>query len=104
MGHWEGDTLVVDVTNLKGGKFADEMWSDAAHVVERWTRPDAQTLEYQNVVEDPKILTRPWIGPKVRRGRLPYDISQENYCRQDETLTRINNEQREAVAKKAVVK
>jgi hypothetical protein len=62
IGRWEGDTLVVDVTN-----FIDESWlgadgwyhSDAMHVTERLTRT-GNTLAYAATVEDPNVFTRPW--------------------------------------------
>jgi hypothetical protein len=62
-GHWEGDTLVVDVTGL-----IDQTWfdragnyhSDALHVVERFTPRSADTLTYEATIEDPKVFTRPW--------------------------------------------
>jgi len=63
VGHWEGDTLVVDVTN-----FNDKTWiwgtgtfhTEAMHVVERWTRVDKDQLNYEAIVEDPNVLTKPW--------------------------------------------
>jgi hypothetical protein len=68
VGHWEGDTLVVDVTN-----FDDDTWfgeggyfhSDAMHVTERlWL--DNGNLVWQATVEDPKVLTAPWtLNPRV---------------------------------------
>ena len=69
IGHWEGDTLVVDVTH-----FNDETWlagipgsqgasgyfhSDALHVVERYTRT-GDSLRWEAMVEDPNVLTKPW--------------------------------------------
>jgi hypothetical protein len=62
-GHWEGNTLVVDVTN-----FNDQTWfdkagnyhSDALHLVERFTRTGPDALTYQATVEDPKVFTRNW--------------------------------------------
>ena len=62
-GHWEGDTLVVDVRD-----FNDETWfdragnyhSDALHVVERYTRTGPDTLNYEATIEDPKVFSRPW--------------------------------------------
>jgi len=63
VGHWEGDTLVVDVTHLN-----DETWlasggyfhTDALHVVERYTR-QGDTLRWEATAEDPKVMTKPWI-------------------------------------------
>jgi hypothetical protein len=65
VGHWEGDTLVVDVTN-----FSDDTWfgeggyfhSDAMRVTERLWR-DGANLVWQATVDDPKVLTRPWTMP-----------------------------------------
>ena len=72
VGHWEGDTLVVDTTNFidktafffqvpnlaTSGVFADENM----HVVERFRRLDAETILYQFDVDDPTAYTRPWKG------------------------------------------
>ncbi len=63
VGHWEGDTLVVDVTG-----FNDKTWmqgtgtfhSEALHVVERYTRVNKDRIDYQATMDDPKVLTRPW--------------------------------------------
>ena len=62
-GHWEGETLVIDVTG-----FNEETWfdsagnyhSDALHVVERYTATSPNTLLYEATIEDPKVFTRPW--------------------------------------------
>ena len=62
-GRWEGNTLVVDVTD-----FNDETWfdaagnfhSDALHVVERFTRTGPDHMLYEVTIEDPKVFTRPW--------------------------------------------
>jgi len=63
VGHWEGDTLVVDVTG-----FNDQSWfdragnfhSDALHVVERYTRTSPDIIAYEATIEDPNVFTRPW--------------------------------------------
>jgi hypothetical protein len=62
-GHWEGDTLVVDVAG-----FNDQTWFDRSgnyhseqlHVVERYTRTGPDVLMYEATIEDPKLLTRPF--------------------------------------------
>jgi hypothetical protein len=71
VGHWEGDTLVIDTIGLN-----DETWlgmpstatihSDKEHVVERWARPNLHTITNQTTVEDPVMFTKPWVMP-VRR-------------------------------------
>jgi hypothetical protein len=59
IGHWEGDTLVVETTNFTDNtRFMGS--TDNLRVVERFTRVDARTLRYQFTVEDPKTWTRPW--------------------------------------------
>src|SRR5579872_7431629 len=62
-GHWEGDTLVVDVTSQNDQTWFDragDFHSDALHVVERYTPRSADTLQYQATIEDPKVFSRPW--------------------------------------------
>ena len=64
IGHWEGDTLVVDTTN-----FNDQPALGSAdrnlHVIERFTRVDAKTLRYKFTVDDPTVWTKPWTGEIV---------------------------------------
>lgn len=62
-GHWEGDTLVVDVTGLDERTWFDragDFHSDALHVVERYTPLGPDTLSYEATIEDPKVYSRPW--------------------------------------------
>lgn len=62
-GHWEGDTLVVDVKHFNDKTWLDRagnFHSDALHVVERWNLVDANTIEYQATLEDEKVFSRPW--------------------------------------------
>jgi hypothetical protein len=62
-GRWDGNTLVIDVTNLNGYTWLDDsgnFHTDAAHLVERLTMIDADTLHYEVTVQDPKTYTRPW--------------------------------------------
>jgi hypothetical protein len=62
--HWDGDTLVIDSISFKDEKiwideYANPM-SDALHLVERWTRPDANHLHVESRIEDPKFYTKPF--------------------------------------------
>jgi hypothetical protein len=62
-GKWDGDTLVIDVTNQNGRTWIDQsanFHSDAIHVVERITPIDSNNLQYEATVDDPKVYTRPW--------------------------------------------
>jgi hypothetical protein len=62
-GHWEGETLVVDVTSLNEDTWFDHagnFHSDALHVVERYTPRSADTLNYEATIEDSKTFSRPW--------------------------------------------
>jgi hypothetical protein len=85
VGHWDGDTLVVDKTN-----FTDTSWlsaegrvsfhSDAMHVVERYHRVNNDTLEIEATIEDPKVLTGPWTVPKQTLKLAPFDQIMELNC------------------------
>jgi hypothetical protein len=64
VGHWEGDTLVVDTTNFTD-KTRFRGSSDNLHVVERFTRVDNRTLLYRFTIDDPTTWEEPWIGEYV---------------------------------------
>ena len=60
---WEGDTLVVDVTNFNDVPWLDShgsFYSESLHVVERWRLLDANTLHYEATIEDSAVFTQPW--------------------------------------------
>jgi hypothetical protein len=64
-GHWDGDTLVVETTNMLdrngvGGNGGGNPFSDAVQITERFKRVDADTLRYEARVEDPKTYMRPF--------------------------------------------
>src|SRR6266478_3660166 len=58
-GHWEGNTLVIDVTNFSA-KTDYRGSRENLHLVERWTRTGPRTLAYEVAIEDPTVWTRPW--------------------------------------------
>ena len=79
-GHWEGNSLVIDVTNFSG-KTNFQGSTDNLHLIERWTRTAAETIEYKVTIEDPTTWTRPWT------------VVQE-YAKQDDKFNRVYKEPR----------
>jgi hypothetical protein len=62
-GHWEGETLVIDVTGMNDQTWFDRagnFHSDALHVIERYTRTSPDVISYEATIEDPKVFTRAW--------------------------------------------
>jgi hypothetical protein len=82
-GRWEGDTLVVDTTNFTD-KTRFRGSSENLHVVERFTRVDANTLRYQFTVEDPSTWDRPWTAeytwPATAERVYEYACHEGNYA------------------------
>ena len=63
VGHWEGDTLVVDVTGFNGKNWFDRagnFHSASLHLVERFTPINPDAIRYEVTIEDPETFTRPW--------------------------------------------
>ena len=58
-GHWEGDTLVIDVTNFSP-KIDFQGARENLHLVEQWKRTGPKTLQYKVTIDDPTVWTRPW--------------------------------------------
>ena len=62
-GHWEGDTLVVDVKLFTGETWFDRsgnFHSPQLHVIERFTMTGPDHIQYEATIEDPEVFTRPW--------------------------------------------
>jgi len=73
VGHWEGDTLVVDVVGFNEGTWLDyfgHFHTDQMHLTERWTRPNKATLHYEATIDDPGAYSAPW--------RTAWDINWAN--------------------------
>jgi hypothetical protein len=81
-GRWEGDTLVVDTTNFSD-KTNFRGSTDGLHMIERITRIDADTLNYEVTFEDPTTWTRPWTVqipmPKTQGSMYEYACHEGNY-------------------------
>jgi len=90
VGHWEGDTFVVEIEN-----FTDDTWmqaegivsfhSDALRIVERYRRTDADTLVVDATVYDPEVLTEPWTVPTQTLQLAPFDQIMPLICSGTET-------------------
>ena len=83
IGRWEGDTLVVDTTNFTD-KTRFRGSSDQLHIVERFTRVDANSLRYQFTIDDPTTWDRTWTGeytwPITRERIYEYACHEGNYA------------------------
>ena len=89
VGRWDGDTFVVDKTNFTGDTWISaegrvSFHSDALHTVERYRRLDAKTLEIEATLEDPKVLTKPWVVPKQTLQLAPFDQIYQLACSDDD--------------------
>ena len=80
-GRWEGNTLVVDTTNMRGARltYIGDFYSENAHVTERMTFVDADNMTYQATVDDPTVFTRPWTF-RIGHKRRPDDETWESAC------------------------
>lgn len=83
VGHWEGDTLVIDTTNFTD-KTRFRGSSDNLHIIERVSRIDAKTLLYRFTVDDPHTWAKPWIGeytwPATDDNMYEYACHEGNYA------------------------
>lgn len=85
IGRWDGDTLVVETVGFNEETLIDGMpHSDAAHLVERYTRPDLDTLEVTFKADDPKAYTKPWTSGPMKLAWHPDWRLEEAFCIQDD--------------------
>lgn len=92
VGHWEGDTLVIDIVALDERSWNDMRgWfhSDQEHVIEHLSRPSMNYLVYQVTIEDPKVLTKPWTSVQ-RKWSLNHGRLDEYYCTHNEEVQQLN--------------
>jgi hypothetical protein len=102
VGHWEGDTLVIDTTNFT--ELSPFPGAQNLHVVERLTRADPETILYQFTVEDPGMWTKSWSGElpvtKIAGQLYEYACHEANYGLMN-TLRGARVAEAEAAAKNA---
>ena len=84
MGHWDGDAFVIDSIGFKDTQvWADENGSphsDALHVIERWTRPDAKHIHVDTTIEDPKFYTKTFTYSRTWEAGEPGQRLEEYSC------------------------
>lgn len=88
IGHWEGDTLVVDTVGLNDKRWLDRVGhptSDQMHIIERIRRTDANTLQVDLTFDDPKAYTKPWTAT-MRWGLHPTWHIMEDMCMDNKTF------------------
>jgi len=91
VGHWEGNTLVVDTTNFNRTSYSREIpyLTEALHTTERFTIADANTIDYEVTIDDPGLFTRPW---KVAGyfARSPKDVDSLEFACAEGSQTLVN--------------
>ena len=80
VGRWEGDTLVVESRGFKESEINGYRTTEALHLVERFRRPDYDTLEYEVVIEDPNVFAGPWRITRTFPLLPEYKRVDEFYC------------------------
>lgn len=89
VGRWEKDTLVVDSIG-----YNERFWfssgglphTEALHLIERFSRPNLETLRYEVTVDDPRTYTRPWTGGWTVQW-VPNEEIQESFCEENPEFT-----------------
>lgn len=105
-GRWEGNTLVVEVTNFRADSvgYNKQPWidshgtfyTDALRVEERWTLVDADTIDYEVTIEDPNVFTQPWTVAFNIARRESFEFFEEA-CWEGVTLSNLLDTGRAAV-------
>lgn len=92
VGHWEGNTLVVDTTNFNDRtSYSREIpyFTDALHTVERFTISDANSIDYEVTIDDPGLFTKPWKTAGYFT-RVPKDIQSLEFACAEGSQTLLN--------------
>ena len=106
IGHWEGDTLVIDTIAIDERAWVTPQWtfhSPKEHVIQRISRPSMNYLNYQVTVEDPGALTKPWTTV-IHHFSLSHEPLLEWYCgvgsHDDEDIAAMKDELKKLEASK----
>jgi hypothetical protein len=83
VGHWDGDTFVIDTTGFDERAWLDENGhprSKNAHIQERYTRADQYNLNVVATIDDPKLYTKPWVFLKANYYWMKDQAFEETLC------------------------
>ena len=97
IGHWDGDTLVVDTIGFNDKTWLDRVGhphSDALHLIERFRRTDHDTLVDDITIDDSKAYTKPWTAQRVFKLKPKWEIM-EFVC--EDTYLNFNDYQKKTV-------
>jgi len=86
VGHYERDTLVVDVIGFNGEAWLDQAGhaqTTQAHIIERYTRTDSRTLKYEVTIDDPGAYTATWVASNTVHWRPGFELA-EYVCNENE--------------------
>ncbi|MBV9396942.1 MAG: hypothetical protein JO062_03125 [Bryobacterales bacterium] len=90
IGHYAGNTLVVDVVGFNGKAWLDQAGhpqTERAHLIERYIRTDSNTLKYEVTIDDPGAYSKPWTTSNTVRWRPGFQLM-ESICQEDEKDSR----------------
>jgi hypothetical protein len=93
-GRWDGNTLVIDTTNVNGFTWMDDsgnFYSDSVHMVERLTMFAPDAMHYEVTIEDPAVFTRPWkiVWAQVRVTEKGFELFEESCWEGERDLPRF---------------
>jgi hypothetical protein len=98
---WDGDALIIDsiaIDERTWNSFTGWFHSDKEHVVEKFTRPDLNHLFVQITIEDPKVLTKPWVSAP-RMWTLGHEKLQEYFCTNNQDVEQLKTLKQKEAAK-----
>jgi hypothetical protein len=105
IGHWEGDTLVVDTIGFNEGFWIEKQGlphTDTLHLIERFTRTDYKTMKYEVTIDDPGAYTRPWSAGFL----LGWDEGEESFeyvCQENDFAETMVTRSRESVDRTSLI-
>ncbi len=90
IGHWEGDTLVVDTVGFNDKtEISGYRHTEALHIVERFRRPAYDTIQYEATMDDPNVFVKPWTVSRVFQLRSDMTKADEFVCENNRDYNKL---------------